>query len=91
MWCSPDRLLLRGGARQAVRKTGSDPLGPGGYMQIYRMKADGSQQTRMAHDDAQGDWRLHPTPDGEWVLFLSFTAMSWAIRPGSMCVCAGCR
>lgn len=43
-----------------------------GHMQIWRMKADGSHQTRMTNDDAYGDWFPHPSPDGKWVLFLSF-------------------
>ncbi len=43
-----------------------------GHMQIYRMKPDGSEETRMSHDDSYGDWFPHPSPDGKWVLFLSF-------------------
>jgi Tol biopolymer transport system component len=43
-----------------------------GHMQIWRMKADGSDETQITKDDAYGDWFPHPSPDGKWVLFLSF-------------------
>lgn len=53
-----------------------------GHMQIYHMKPDGSQQTRMTHDEAYGDWFPHPSPDGKWVLFLSFNGDVVGHPPG---------
>jgi len=53
-----------------------------GHMQIYRMNPDGSEQTRMTHDDAYGDWFPHPSPDGKWVLFLSFRGNVVGHPPG---------
>jgi Tol biopolymer transport system component len=43
-----------------------------GGMQIWKMNADGSDQRRVTHDPAFGDWFPHPSPDGRWVVFLSF-------------------
>jgi Tol biopolymer transport system component len=43
-----------------------------GHMQIWRMKSDGSEETQITKDQAYGDWFPHPSPDGKWVLFLSF-------------------
>ncbi|MHC5185042.1 MAG: TolB family protein, partial [Planctomycetota bacterium] len=39
---------------------------------IWRMKADGSEQTQMTFGDAYGDWFPHPSPDGKKIVFLSF-------------------
>jgi Tol biopolymer transport system component len=41
-------------------------------MKIWRMKADGSEQTQVTLNDAYGDWFAHPSPDGKWIVFLSF-------------------
>jgi TolB protein len=43
-----------------------------GQMKIWRMKVDGSQQTQVTPNDAYGDWFAHPSPDGKWIVFLSF-------------------
>lgn len=43
-----------------------------GHMHVYRMKPDGSDEVQMTSDDAYNDWFPHPSPDGKWVLFLSF-------------------
>jgi Tol biopolymer transport system component len=40
-------------------------------MQIWRMKADGSQQEQMTFDE-YNDWFPHVSPDGKWIVFLSF-------------------
>jgi len=42
-----------------------------GTMQIYRMKPDGSQQEQLSFD-AYNDWFPHLSPDGKWMVFLSF-------------------
>jgi len=43
-----------------------------GQMKIWRMNADGTEQVQMTPDDAYGDWFPHPSPDGKWIVFLSY-------------------
>lgn len=43
-----------------------------GQMRIWRMKADGSEQEMITSDDGYNDWFPHISPDGKWVVFLSF-------------------
>ena len=40
-------------------------------MQIWRMKPDGWDQEQVTSDD-YGNWFAHPSPDGKWIVFLSF-------------------
>jgi Tol biopolymer transport system component len=40
-------------------------------MRIWRMKADGSEQESITNDDFH-DWFPHISPDGKWIVFLSF-------------------
>lgn len=42
-----------------------------GLMQIWRMRPDGSQQEQVS-DDAFNNWFPHFSPDGKWLIFLSF-------------------
>jgi hypothetical protein len=42
-----------------------------GLMQIWRMKADGGEQTQITSDD-YNNWFAHPSPDGKWIVFLSY-------------------
>lgn len=42
-----------------------------GTMKIWRMKKDGSGQEQMTHD-VYNDWFAHPSPDGKWIVFLSY-------------------
>ena len=42
-----------------------------GTMQIWRMKADGSAREQMTFDGFN-DWFPHISPDGKWILFISF-------------------
>jgi len=42
-----------------------------GLMQIWRMKADGSEQEQITSDD-YCNWFAHPSPDGKWIVFLSY-------------------
>lgn len=42
-----------------------------GTMQIWRMNTDGSNQEQITFDDFQ-DWFPHPSPDGKWILFISY-------------------
>lgn len=43
-----------------------------GQMKIWRMDADGANQVQWTPDDAYGDWFPHPSPDGRWIVFLSY-------------------
>ncbi len=40
-------------------------------MQIWRMKADGSQQEQVFSDE-YNNWFPHISPDGKWMVFISF-------------------
>jgi hypothetical protein len=42
-----------------------------GRMQIWRMKTDGSEQTQITSDE-YNNWFAHPSPDGKWIVFLSY-------------------
>ena len=42
-----------------------------GTMQIWRMKPAGSQQAQITSDD-YNNWFPHPSPDGKWIVFLSY-------------------
>ena len=43
-----------------------------GQMKIWRMKTNGSEQTQITPDDEYGDWFAHPSPDGKWIVFVSY-------------------
>ncbi len=43
-----------------------------GLMQIWRMKADGSDQELVSRGASSGDWFPHPSPDGRWIVYLSY-------------------
>jgi Tol biopolymer transport system component len=40
-------------------------------MQVWRMRADGSAQEQVT-DDEFNNWFPHPSPDGKWLVFLSY-------------------
>jgi len=43
-----------------------------GAMQIWRMNPDGTQQEPVTTDPNFADWFAHPSPDGKWLVFVSF-------------------
>jgi len=43
-----------------------------GAMRIWRMNPDGSDQRQITFDEEYGDWFPHPSPDGKWLVFLSY-------------------
>jgi TolB protein len=43
-----------------------------GDMKIWRMNADGSQQVQVTKDANYADWFPHPSPDGKWLVFVSY-------------------
>jgi TolB protein len=44
----------------------------GGVMRIWRMAPDGTGQEQVTFDEAYADWFPHPSPDGKWIVFLSY-------------------
>ncbi len=43
-----------------------------GQMKIWKMNADGSNQEQVTPDDDYADWFPHPSPDGKYIVFLSY-------------------
>lgn len=43
-----------------------------GQMKIWRMNSDGSNQIQITPNDEYGDWFAHPSPDGKWIVFVSY-------------------
>ena len=44
-----------------------------GLMQVWRMNADGSEQTQMTFDETRNSWFPHISPDGKQVVFITYT------------------
>jgi TolB protein len=42
-----------------------------GKMKIWKMKPDGSNQEQVTFDE-YNDWFAHPSPDGKWLVFVSY-------------------
>ncbi len=40
-------------------------------MQIWRMRADGSEQRQLT-DDQHNNWFPHFSPDGKWIAMISY-------------------
>jgi TolB protein len=43
-----------------------------GLMHIFRMNTDGSDQRQVTTGDQWANWFPHPSPDGKWLVFLSY-------------------
>ena len=43
-----------------------------GRMQVWRMKANGKQQTQMTFDEDMNSWFPHVSPDGQKVVYLAY-------------------
>ncbi|GGK22275.1 hypothetical protein GCM10007962_15530 [Yeosuana aromativorans] len=43
-----------------------------GNMQLWRMKSDGSNPKQLTFDTNYKDWFPHISPDGKWIVFISF-------------------
>ncbi len=43
-----------------------------GLMQVWRMRADGSEQTQITFDEERNSWFPHISPDGKQVVFLCY-------------------
>ncbi len=44
----------------------------GGVPKIWRMNPDGSAPEPITSDENYADWFPHPSPDGQWIVFVSF-------------------
>lgn len=44
-----------------------------GQMHVWRMNADGTNQEQITTDPQYADWFPHPSPDGKWLLILSYS------------------
>ena len=51
-----------------------------GKMHIWRMRSDGSQPEQITND-AYSNWFPHPSPDGRWMLFISYLDHQKAAHP----------
>jgi TolB protein len=45
-----------------------------GNMKLWRMRSDGEDPEQLTFEDDTRDWFPHPSPDGRWVVFISFGA-----------------
>lgn len=43
-----------------------------GRMKIWRIAAGGGGAEQISPDDEHNDWFAHPSPDGRWIVFLSY-------------------
>lgn len=43
-----------------------------GNMKIWRMDADGARPEQLSFEPDTRDWFPHPSPDGKWIVFVSF-------------------
>jgi len=43
-----------------------------GLMKIWKMNADGNDQQQVTTDKEYADWFAHPSPDGKWLVFVSY-------------------
>jgi Tol biopolymer transport system component len=41
-------------------------------MKIWRMNPDGTDQRQVTTDKEYADWFPHPSPDGKWLIFVSY-------------------
>jgi Tol biopolymer transport system component len=41
-------------------------------MNLWRMNADGSDPIQLTNDPKYKDWFPHISPDGKWIVFISF-------------------
>lgn len=43
-----------------------------GAMRIWRINSDGADPVQVTNDEGYMDWFPHPSPDGKWLVFLSY-------------------
>ncbi len=60
LWASPDGKYIYFNSTRT------------GTMQIWRMFSDGSNQEQLTFDE-YNDWFPHVSPDGKWLVFISYS------------------
>jgi Tol biopolymer transport system component len=60
---SPDGAWIYFNSERAAQRPG--------HAQIFRMRPDGSETTRLTFDD-RVNWAPHLSPDGRWMLYISY-------------------
>lgn len=43
-----------------------------GNMKLWRINADGREPVQITFEDDSRDWFPHPSPDGQWIVYVSF-------------------
>lgn len=43
-----------------------------GNMKLWRIEANGKNPTQITFEDDSRDWFPHPSPDGKWIVYVSF-------------------
>jgi Tol biopolymer transport system component len=56
-----------------------------GKMEIWRMNADGTNPTQLTND-AYANWFAHPSPDGRWIVFISYLEDQGSAHPADKAV-----
>lgn len=56
-----------------------------GKMEVWQMNADG-QQARQLTKDAYSNWFPHPSPDGRWIVFISYLEDQGSNHPADKAV-----
>ncbi len=56
-----------------------------GKMEIWRMNADGTNPTQLTND-AYANWFAHPSPDGRWIVFISYLEDQGSSHPADKAV-----
>ncbi|HEY0111349.1 MAG TPA: transporter [Fibrella sp.] len=56
-----------------------------GKMEIWRMNADGTAPTQLTND-AYANWFAHPSPDGRWIVFISYLEDQGSSHPADKAV-----
>ena len=56
-----------------------------GKMEIWRMNADGTAPAQLTND-AYANWFAHPSPDGRWIVFISYLEDQGSSHPADKAV-----
>ncbi|MDR2963742.1 MAG: transporter [Bacteroidales bacterium] len=58
-----------------------------GFMEIWRMRADGSEQTQITHDATYSNWFPHLSPDGSNMVYICYLEDQQQAHPFGKRVC----
>ncbi len=68
---SPDGRWIYFNSERDARDRGASTNYRMAESQLYRMRPDGAGIEQLTHDD-RVNWFPHPSPDGRWIVYLSF-------------------